>query len=162
MTGERLPKVLTCLTAWALLFSTLTYGQMPGGVISPNASRDQARAGFDSYAEYLIPVAGRDDADKVFGKASQQIARLLTAKKAKSVVLIDNFGTARESVLDSVAAQLEKAASRKRLYRINWNAVFSTAADEAAVDNIVKGILSVAAASTETVAIYLDDLAGFS
>ena len=112
MTGNRLPKLLTYLTAWALLFSTLTYGQTQS-TPSKNATRDNGQAVFARYAEYLIPVGG-SEADEGFRTESQHIARLITGKKAKNVVLIDNYGTARESVLASVAARLDKSTSKKR------------------------------------------------
>ena len=65
-------------------------------------------------------------------------------------------------VLQSVAARLARDPMGKRLFRVNWNAIFSSTKDQAEFDAILTGILKYAEASKDKTVIYLDDIASFS
>src|SRR5688572_21708371 len=158
MRNNQFPTATAYVLTWTLLFSTLAFGQAP---VRVHTKQSNGIVGVLPSSGFLLEVAGAIGNDP-FEKDSAQVARLLSAKSAKSVVLIDEYGTARESFLQSVATRLESSGNGKRIFRINWNAIFSLAKDDAAVDRMLSGILSEAESSKGKIAIYLEDIAGFS
>ena len=152
MIDKRLSKLAAGLMAWSMLFSTLAFGQ----TVSPAGSTAASRVTTGS--DFLIEVAGTGNVSGAYSRESEAVARVLTSKAGKNAVLIDNQGYAREIVLQSVASRLA-ASNGKRLFRVNWNAVFSSGKDEAGFDRTLKGLLDYAAASKGKTAIYLDDIA---
>ena len=151
---------MTYLLVWTLLFSTLAFGQ--AAVKPVLADRTLAGDVETSYAAYLMEVSGSPATGQSYTREVQTIARVLSSVSAKNAVLIDDQGYARETVIQAVAARLEADPNGKRLYRVNWNAVFGTTRDESHLNTIVDGILKYVAASKGKMAIYLDDIASFS
>src|SRR5687767_8910410 len=160
MRNNQFPTATAYVLTWILLFPTLAFGQSPTSIYS-GQSKGIARSGVVPTSAFVIRVTGSIGNDP-FERESARIAGLLSAKSAKSVVLIDEYGAAREPVLQSVATRLESNANGKQLFRVNWNAIFSLAKDEAGVDRILSRILADAEASKGKAAIYLEDISGFS
>ena len=160
MRNKRLPIVTTYLLVWTLLFSTLAFGQ--AAVKPVSADRTLVSEVETSYAGYLMEVSGLPATGQSYTREIKTIARVLSSASAKSPVLIDDQGYARETVLQAVAERLANDPNGKRLYRVNWNAVFGATRDEKEFDVILDGILKYVAASKGKMAIYLDDIASFS
>ena len=151
---------MTFIIVWALLFPTLIFGQQAG---KADASRTPAVKNTTSaFADYLIEVSAGYDTSQEYARESQAIARILSSNTAKSPILIDNQGYARDMVLQSVAGRLAARSNAKRLFRINWNALFSTGKDLAEIESTLNGIIKHVEASKGKKVIYLDDIASFS
>ncbi len=157
MRNEKPYKVMTYILVWTLLFSSLAFGQQSGKADSPKISTVET----PSFADYLIEVSAAYDTSQEFARESQKIARILTSG-TKNPILIDNQGYARDMVLQSVANRLATLSQGKKLFRINWNALFSTGKDQAEINVILAGIIKYIDASKGKVVIYLDDIASFS
>src|SRR5687768_7105312 len=100
MRNNQFPTATAYVLTWTLLFSTLAFGQPPARV---HTNQSNSIVGIVPSSGFLLEVTGAIG-DDPFEKESAQIAKLLSAKTAKSVVLIDEYGYAREQVLQSVAA----------------------------------------------------------
>jgi len=148
MKNTNFARITTAALVWVMLSTALAFGQAAVKT-APGTTAETARSE-NPFAAFLIEVAGTT-ADNGYAKEADRVAALLAKKGGKNAVLIDDNGYARGMVVESAAAKLA-ARSDKRLYRINWNAVFAT----------IKGILGHIASVKETTAIYLDDIAGFS
>src|SRR5687767_8599005 len=101
MRRNRFPTVTAYVLTWVLLFPTLAFGQSPTRINSEQ-SKGIARSGVVPTSAFVIQVTGSIGND-AFERESARIAGLLSAKSAKSVVLIDEYGAAREPILQSVA-----------------------------------------------------------
>lgn len=143
-----------------LLFSSLAFGQQS----NRRASADTAVAANANtlFAEYLIEVTGSPETSKSYSKEVASIAKVLTSPSAKNPVLIDEHGYARGMVVEGVAANLASDPNGKRLYRVNWNALFSGTHDQIEFEGLLQGILKYVAGSRDKMVIYLDDIASFS
>ena len=136
MSTKRLPIVMTYLLVWTLLFSTLAFGQAAEKRVSAD-SAPASEAGM-SYERFLTEVEGTPASGQSYTREVQTIARVLSSS-TKNPVLIDDQGYARETVLQAVATRLASGTSGKRLYRVNWNAVFGATRDEKELNIIVDG-----------------------
>ncbi len=147
------------LLIFTLLFSTLAFGQAQSTAerarITPMAPENPR------FASYLTEVSPDGEEGRQFEKEAQAIAKILSAKNAKSAVLIDKLGYARELVLQSVVARLA-AGNGKKILRINWNALYADAKDQESFDRVLKGVLDYVETRKTDTAIYLDDISNFS
>ncbi|MGE3467785.1 MAG: hypothetical protein AB7J13_12715, partial [Pyrinomonadaceae bacterium] len=139
MRNKGLVKATAGLMAWMLLCSTLAFGQEAKRTAVPKATAQTAAN--SSYALYLMEVGATADVSKSYGQQAAAITKVLLSNTSRNPVLIDNSGYARDLVLQSVAARLSNEGG-KRLYRVNWNALYSLAKDETAFDRTLKGILA--------------------
>ncbi|MBK6723247.1 MAG: hypothetical protein IPG58_08205 [Acidobacteria bacterium] len=137
----------------------MAFGQEADRTVVSKAT--SAPAANSLFAKYLMEVGATADVSKSYGQQAAAITKVLSANAERNAVLIDNTGYARDLVLQSVAARLTSKGG-KRLYRVNWNALFTLAKDEAAFDRELKGILAYLEANKATTTIYLDDIASFS
>ena len=160
MRHEQRYKVMTYLLVWTLLFSTLAFGQQSRRADAARTSSVETET--LSYPDYLLEISAGYDTGREYSKESQTIASLLSSNSAKSPILIDDQGYARDTVLQAVAARLAEISQGTKLFRINWNAVFSSDKGQAEIDATLNGIVKYAAASTGKTVIYLDDIASFS
>ena len=160
MINKQRSKVMTSLLVGALLFPTLAFGQTSER--TDVAETSAAEAMTSSYSDYLIEITAGYNTGNDYLKESQAITRILASSTDKNPVLIDNQGYARDMVLQAVAARLADASHGKKLYRVNWNALFSSDKDQNQIDTALAGILKYAEVSKKKTAIYLDDIASFS
>jgi len=158
MKNERRPKVIAYLLVSTLLFSTLAFGQE---VSKTNANPASAVAETVSYAGYLMEVTGTADLSGSYSNEAKAIELILSSRTDKNAVLIDEYGYARELVLQQVATQLANSNARKKLYRVNWNALFAKT-DQREFERTLDGVLKYIESAKDDVTVYLDDVASFS
>jgi hypothetical protein len=151
--------VTAAIVAWTLLFSTLAFGQIPGR--TDLVKTELQAVDNTEYSAYLIEVPVTSVTNESYGREAKAITQVLTNKENKNAVLIDDHGYVRDMVASDVAARLAGSGS-KRLYRINWNALFGAVKDEAAMERTIAGVLRYIESTRDRVAIYLDDIATFS
>src|SRR5437764_3305032 len=137
MKNARQPQVMAYLLAWTLLMSTLAFGQDAGRLAAPQSSTAENGSMFENY---LIEVPSTYDSSEAYSKESQSITHVLVSPAAKSAVLIDNNGYARDLVLQSVANRLASDPQGKKLYKVNWNALFSVSKDQSQFNAVLEGI----------------------
>ena len=159
MSDKSFPIIITYLLVCTLICSSLAFGQTAAKPIPADSSVSSSKT---SYAGYLMEVSDSPSGSLSYAREVQAIARVLSSASGKNAVLIDNQGYVRETVAQGVAARLARSPNGKKLYRVNWNAVFGATRDENEFGAIVDGILKYVAASKGKFAIYLDDIAGFS
>jgi len=137
----------------------LAFGQLPG---RNDLVRTESQAVDNiDYSAYLIEVPVTSVTNESYSREARAIAQVLTGKDNKNAVLIDNHGYIRDLVASDVAARLADGGA-KRLYRVNWNALFGSIKDEAGMERMITGVLRYIESSRDRVAIYLDDIATFS
>lgn len=151
MRNENLKRAIVAVLLQSVVFTTMTFGQHVAK--SAADTRGQIAA---STASYLFEVTAT--ADLTNERISRRIADLLAAPAGKNAVLIDEHGYARDGVLQGVANRLN--AGGKRVYRVDWNALYSNVRDEAAL--AVEFNRIAAFVSRQNAVLYVDDLAGFS
>ena len=156
---ERRPIAIAYLLIFTLLFSTFAFGQNAGKTEQAKAIPAQIET--PAFAAYLMEVQGNNEGSQSYTKEAQSLAKILSSNTAKNAVLIDEYGYSREAVLQSVAARLA-AANGKKLFRINWNALFTGSKDQETFDRTLKGIITQVEASKGRSVVYLDDIASFS
>ncbi|MEQ1923781.1 MAG: S8 family serine peptidase, partial [Pyrinomonadaceae bacterium] len=152
------PTVTAYVLIFTLLFSTLAFGQNAGKTDKATANTE---AGIASFAAYLTEVPASADVSQSYTREAASLTRILSLGDSKNAVLIDNQGYARDMVVNAVANRLS-AKGDKRLYRVNWNALFAISKDQAAFDRTLEGILKYATAQKGKMAIYIDDIAAFA
>src|SRR5437899_8098383 len=138
MKCEEVYFVTSYLVVFILLFPTKMFGQEIRKPIS--ADRTTTQAIQPSVAGYLIEVAGSSGSQS-FSREAKTIAHILSSPVTKNPVLIDDQGYARESVLEAVAARLARDPYGKRLFRVNWRALFGAISDENHFDVALEGLL---------------------
>ena len=94
MKNNRRPIVMTYILVWTLLFSTLAFGQTT--VKGVSTERTNVQDIEQTFANYLMEVAGTPATEQIYSREVQTIARMLSSNNSKNPVLIDNQGYARE------------------------------------------------------------------
>ena len=106
-------KTITAILAWTLLFSTFAFGQAK----PVDAATSLVSERSDVTDGYLIDVTAGYDLTTSYRAETKMIVKTLSST-AKSPVLIDDQGYARDLVVQSVAT-----TSRKALLESGWPAL---------------------------------------
>ncbi|MBK7934977.1 MAG: S8 family serine peptidase [Acidobacteria bacterium] len=149
-----LTKMLTAVIIQSIVFSTIAFGQ----VAAVNTPSGETAASTVPAAKYLIEVSASATDTDSNSQASKRIVDIFAARTGKSAVLIDEYGYARDGVLQAVAQRLNGVG--KRVFRVDWNALYSNSPDQAALASEIDRFAAFTASSDSV--LYIDDLAGFS